>query len=111
VGLIRTRRRWIEEERERLKAQMDDLQDLGSGLDGLRMLKDRLGDKLAQGSWEDQRFVLDAVGASVLAPGDGDWELELPQEPPAGPPKGQIGNAGPSLGWGPSLPPIQSGPS
>jgi len=102
VGLIRTRRRWIEEERERLTAHMDDVQDLGPGLDGLRMLKDRLDDRLAHDNPADQRFVLDAVGALVVASGDGSWELELelPQEPPAVPSEGQIANAGSRLGWG-----------
>ena len=101
VGLIQTRQTWIENEKERLNGLLYGVQDVGPAPEALTILRDRLGENLSRCDFQDQKFVLDAVGAKVIAPGDGSWELELelPQEPPSVLDE-QIENAGPRLGWG-----------
>lgn len=61
IGLIRTRQRWLAEQRERLDA------------------------KLATATPEDRRFILGALSVKVMAQLDGTWELDLqvPREAPA----------------------------
>ena len=48
------------------------------------MLRERLKARLEAATPEDQRFILEAVGTTVVAHSDGTWELELqvPQETP-----------------------------
>ena len=101
VGLIQTRQTWIENEKERLTGLLYGVQDVGPAPEALAILRDRLGENLSRCDFQDQKFVLDAVGAKVIASGDGSWELELelPQEPPSVLDE-QIENAGPRLGWG-----------
>ena len=101
VGLIQTRQTWIENEKERLNGLLHGVQDVGPAPEALTILRDRLGENLSRCDFQDQKFVLDAVGAKVIASGDGSWELELelPQEPPSVLDE-QIENAGPRLGWG-----------
>ncbi|MEE8158150.1 MAG: recombinase family protein, partial [Dehalococcoidia bacterium] len=95
VGLIRTRRRWIGEERGRVQAQLDDLGDGPPDPAAMAKLGDALSERLAGATPEDRRSVLDAVGATIIAQGDGTWELELeiPQEPPPSEPEMQIVNS------------------
>ena len=102
VSLIRTRRNWIENEKERLNGLLDDVQDVSPNPEALAILRDRLGENLSRRDFQDQTLVLDAVGAKVIASGDGSWELELelPQEPPPEVLEEQIVNTGPRLGWG-----------
>lgn len=102
VGLIRTRRRWIIEEKARLQAQLDDLGDGPPNPAAVAMLSDLLRARLVGAKPKDRRSVLDAVGATIVAQGDGTWELELeiPQEPSPSEPKIQLVNGGPRLGWG-----------
>jgi hypothetical protein len=65
-----------------------------------------LQDRLAGATGQDRRFVLEAVGATILAQGDGSWELELsvPRAVPTEAQEPQIVNTGPRLGWGFSIP-------
>ena len=102
VGLIRTRRRWIGEEMDRVQAQLDDLGDGPPDPAAMARLGDALKERLAGATPEDRRSVLDAVGATIIAQGDGTWELELviPQDPPPAEPEMQTVNEGPRLGWG-----------
>ena len=102
VGLIRTRRRWIGEEMNRVQAQLDDLGDGPPDPAAVAMLGDQLREQLAGATPADRRSVLDAVGATIIAQGDGTWELELviPKDPPPAEPELQIVNNGPRLGWG-----------
>jgi len=82
TGLIHTRRRWIKERRERLKAQLDDLERYSVSPEAITVLRHRLEAHLAAASPEDRRFVLDALGTQVIAHGDGHWDVQL--EGPAG---------------------------
>jgi len=102
VGVIRTRRRWIIEEKARLQAQLDHLGNGPPNPAAVVMLGDQLRERLVGATPEDRRSVLDAVGATIIAQGDGTWELELeiPQEPPPAEPEMQLVNSGPRLGWG-----------
>ncbi|MCH8988017.1 MAG: recombinase zinc beta ribbon domain-containing protein [Chloroflexi bacterium] len=79
VGLIRTRRTWIDNEKERLNGLLDDLQDIGPDPEPMAMLRDRLGENLSRCDFQDQTLVLDAVGAKVIASGDGSWSWNYPK--------------------------------
>ncbi len=105
VGLIQTRRTWIENEKVRLNGLLDDLQHIGLDPEALTLLRDRLGENLSRCDFKDRGLVLDAVGAKVIASGDGGWELELelPQELPPESLDQQIVNTGTRLGWGRKL--------
>ena len=77
MGLIRTRRQWIEEQRERLRRQLDDLEQNSVRPEAVALLKKRLEGRLQSATAEDRRFVLEALGTRVIAQPDGGWELEL----------------------------------
>jgi hypothetical protein len=99
VGLIRTRRRWIKEQRERLEAQLADLERFTLSPESLTTLRQRLDARLDGSTPEDQRFILDALGARVVAQVDGTWELQL--EVPTGVVSPvQTASDIPRLGWG-----------
>lgn len=102
VGLIRARRRLIGEGMDRVQVQLDDLGDGPPDPAVVAMLGDQLRERMAGATPEDRRFVLDAVGATIIAQGDGVWELEseIPQDLPPSEPKMQLVNGGPRLGWG-----------
>ena len=97
VGLIRTRQRWIAEQRDRLEQQLVDIQRYSLDPQSIEMLCQRLEAKLATATPDDRRFILEAVGTKAMVKADGTWELELqvPREVPA--PEGglQIVNARP----------------
>ena len=80
VGLIRTWRRWIAEQQERLHTQLADLERYSLSAESVVALRQRVEAHLAGATIEDRRFVLDAVGAKIIAQGDGTWELEVPRE-------------------------------
>ena len=85
VGLIRTRCRWIAEQRERVEAQLADLQRYHLSPESVALLRRRVAGRLAGATPQDRRFILEAVGVQVLVNEDGTWELELqvPWEAPA----------------------------
>ena len=82
VGLIRARRRWLEEERHRLEQQLADIERLTFSPDAVESLRHRLEDRLTRATPEDRRFVLESLGSKVIAHPDGTWdmEIELPQQ-------------------------------
>lgn len=102
VGLIRTRRNWIKEEKGRLTAGLNDLDGGGVDPSALEILRDRLSGHMARGTNDDQRFLLDSLGATIIAAGDGSWELEveIPKNTQAEVLELQIANERPRLGWG-----------
>jgi len=85
VGLIRTRQRWIAEQRDRLEQQLVDIQRYILDPQGIEMLCQRLEAKLATATPDDRRFILEAVGTKAMVKADETWELELqvPREVPA----------------------------
>ena len=82
VGLIRTRQRWIAEQRELLEQQLSDVQNYTFNPQSLEILRQRLETRLATATTEDRRFILEAVGTQVLVQADGAWELSLSQKSP-----------------------------
>ena len=84
IGLIRTRQRWIVEQRERLEQQLADIQRYSFDPQSIEMLRQRLEARLATETPDDRRFILEALGTKVMAQADGTWELELqvPREVP-----------------------------
>jgi site-specific DNA recombinase len=82
VGLIRARRRWLEEERNRLENQLADIERLSFSPDTVESLRCRFEERLERATPEDRRFVLESLGAKVIAFPDGTWdmEIELPRQ-------------------------------
>ncbi len=85
IGLIRTRQRWLAEQRERLEQQLGDIRRYSFNPQSVKMLRQRLEARLATATPEDRRFILEALSVKVMAQADGTWELELqvPREAPA----------------------------
>ena len=77
VGLIRTRRRWIAEQQERLQAQLADLERYQVDPTMIEVLRKRLESRLAAATPEDRRFILDALETRVITQPNGSWEIEL----------------------------------
>jgi hypothetical protein len=77
VGLIRTRQRWIGEQIQRVQAQLEDIERYSFSEEAIALLRHRLEARLAGSTPEDQRFVLEAVGARVIVQADRSWELEM----------------------------------
>ena len=84
IGLIRTRQRWINEQRQRLENQLWDIQRYTFDPKNIEMLRRRLEAKLEAATLQDRRYILNALGVNVLIQADGTWELELqvPREIP-----------------------------
>ncbi len=85
VGLIRTRRHWLEEERDRLQTQLADIERLSFSPEAIESLRQRFEERLTRATPEDQRFVLESLGAKVVAYPNGTWdmEIELPRQVPS----------------------------
>ena len=83
--MIRTKQRWISEQKERLEQRLEDMQRYRFGPENVEKLRRRLADRLESASSEDRRFVLEVVGNNVIVQADGTWEVELqvPRETPA----------------------------
>ena len=77
IGLIRTRQRWIYEQRQRLENQLWDIQRYTFDPKNIEMLRRRLEAKLEAATPQDRRYILDALGVNVLIQADGTWELYL----------------------------------
>lgn len=77
IGLIRTRQRWLAEQRDRLEHQLEDLRRYSFDPRTVEMLRQRLATKLADPTPEDRGFILEAVSTKVMVQSDGTWELEL----------------------------------
>ena len=77
IGLIRTKQRWLDEEYQRIYAQLTEVERYSLDPEAIARLRGRLEARLAGATAEDRRFVLEAVGTKVVTQTDGDWELEL----------------------------------
>ena len=82
-GLIRIRRRCIAEQRRRLEAQLADLERYSLSPETISSLRQRLEGHLAGATLLHRRFVLEAVGAKVVAQGNwggggGNWNWRCP---------------------------------
>ncbi len=71
TGLIRTKQRWIAEQRERLERQLADIQRYSFDPQSIEMLRQRLAARLATATPDDRRFILEAVGTKVIVHADG----------------------------------------
>ena len=77
IGLIRTKQRWIEEQLERVETQLNDLERPSFSPKAIARLRHRLDARLTGATFDDKRYVLEAVGTKVIVQADGSWELEL----------------------------------
>ena len=99
IGLIRTRERWLAEQRELLERRLADVRRYSFDPENVKRLRQRLEARLAAATAENRRFILEAVGAKVIVQADGMWELEIqvPREVPAPSIALQIVNSRPGL--------------
>ena len=101
VGFLRSRRQWIKEQQERVTAHLDGLEQGFPGPEALTMLNQLVSTRLGVESCQDRRFIFDALGVTIIAHGDGTWDLELEIPKEASQLKEpQIENVTPRLGWG-----------
>ncbi len=77
IGLIKARRRWLEEERNRLQNQLADIERLSFSPEAVESLRCRFEERLKRATPEDQRFVLESLGAKVIAYPNGTWDMEI----------------------------------
>jgi len=77
LRLIRVRQNWLAEQKDLLEGQLADNLRYWFDPAGVEELRKRLEARLATATAEDRRYVLEAVGATVIAHADGTWELEL----------------------------------
>jgi len=75
--LLVARRSYLDEENQRLKANLDNLKQHSVNEDMVRHMRDNLMANLDGASAEDWRFILESLGAKVMAFGDGTWDIEI----------------------------------
>ena len=102
LDVIRSRRQGIEERRRRVLSQLEMLDQGFPTAEAMEALQQRLGSVLSSEASRDRSLIFDALGVSVIAHGDGSWDLELevPREVAPTVQDVQIENTGPRLGWG-----------
>jgi hypothetical protein len=102
LDVIRSRSQGIEERRRRVLSQLDILDQGFPTAEAMEALQQRLASVLPSEASRDRSLILDALGVSVLAHGDGSWDLELeaPREFAPTAQDVQIVNAGLRPGWG-----------
>ena len=83
LALLRAERRWVDEERERIETELATLGSRSLSLVGLDQLRKEVALRLASGSAEDRRFVLEALELKVVVTTEGKIEVEfnIPTEP------------------------------
>ncbi len=102
LDVIRNRRQGIEERRRRVLSQLEMLDQGFPTAEAMEALQQKMGSVLSSEASRDRSLILDALGVSVIAHGDGSWDLELevPREVAPTVQDVQIENTGPRLGWG-----------
>ena len=76
-ALIKAKRKWIEEEIQRLKEKLETTQRFAVDSETIEAMRNRLGRNLDGATDEDWRVILEALGTKVLAFGDGTWDIEI----------------------------------
>jgi len=71
------RRTWLKEENDRLKVKPDNLRQHTVQEDMIRQLRNNLMANLDGATNDDWRFILESLGAKILAFGDGTWDIEI----------------------------------
>ena len=102
LDLIRGRRKWISKQRQRIASRLEALTRGFPTPEAMATLQQRLGAVLASEVCHDKSLILDALGVTIIAHGDGSWDLEMevPREVSSAVQDGQIENTRPRLGWG-----------
>ena len=76
-ALLKTKRKWIEEEIQRLKEKVETTQRFAVDRETIETMRNRLGRNLDRATDEDWRVILEALDTKVLAFGDGTWDIEI----------------------------------
>lgn len=75
--LLVARRTYLKQESDRLKLKLDGLRQQSISEDMIRHIRNNLLANLDGASAEDWRFILESLGAKVMAFGDGTWDIEI----------------------------------
>jgi DNA invertase Pin-like site-specific DNA recombinase len=76
-AFIKARRCWLEEEIERQKAKLTNLQQIALNSQAIQILRDNLKVNLDQASDQQWRNIFEALGLRILAFGDGNYDVEI----------------------------------
>ena len=76
-ALLKARRAWLKGENERLQAKLSNLKRYSLKREKIEHMKECLQANLDRATNEDWRFILEALGAKILAFGDGSWDIEV----------------------------------
>ena len=77
--------KWCQEEVERLNGQLVQVRERFASIEQVQALCERIGDKLDDASFEDRRFVLEALETQITVSRDGGIKVQfqLPSAPHA----------------------------
>ncbi|MBI4283437.1 MAG: recombinase family protein [Chloroflexi bacterium] len=75
--MILAERKWISEERQRIQQKLTDLKQKAVSLAGLEQLREQMADKVLSDSFDDRRFILEALNTRVIVTTDGRTEVEF----------------------------------
>jgi len=77
TALLLAEKKWISEERQRIQQKLIDLKQQSVSLAGLEQLRERMAVKILSNSFEDRRFILEALNTKVIVTTDGRTEVEF----------------------------------
>ncbi len=77
ASLLRAERNHIQDEIGRQEAELTSLKESQAGVEAIKLLRERMVDKLNSASPEDQRFILEAVDTRVTVKQDKTLEISL----------------------------------
>lgn len=75
--LLIARRSYLREENQRLDVKLEELRQHSVSEEMIEQLKNNLTANLDRATDEDWRFILESLGAKILAFGDGSWDIEI----------------------------------
>jgi len=75
--LLRAKRAWLQEENEKLQVKLSNLKEYKVKRDTIEQMREKLRTNLDKASNEDWRFILECLGAKIMAFGDGTWDIEI----------------------------------
>lgn len=75
--LLIARRTYLKEENASLKVKLDNLRQHSVNKEMVRHMRNNLMANLDRASTEDWRFILESLGAKIMAFGDGTWDIEI----------------------------------
>jgi len=75
--LLTAKRNWLKEENERLTTKLSNLKKYDAKKEMVQQMRKSLQANLDRASNEDWRFILESIGAKIMAFADGSWDIEI----------------------------------